>query len=159
MQITESFRIDRPVTEVFAVLTDPGRLPEWQRSCVEVDRAATGPLTVGERFGEVHAAMGRRNASTVEVVEYDAPHTFALRIIDGPLPFDGRWTLGDEAGGTRVDFKGTLEGGGLRRLLKPAIARQFRTHHRHLREVVEGRAGSAGASVERATGAAAAVGR
>ena len=81
--------------------------------------------------------MGKRNASTVEVVEYDEPHAFALRIVDGPLPFDGRWVLTGEDGATRVDFTGDFRAAGLKKLLRGAIARQFRKHHRNLRALFE----------------------
>jgi uncharacterized protein YndB with AHSA1/START domain len=148
MRVTETFLIDKPAAEVFAVLTDPGRLPEWQRNTVEVRRSASGPLTVGERFEEVHAAMRRRNESTVEVTEYERPRVFGLRIVDGPIPFDGRWVLTEVDGGaTRVEFSGELKAGGVKRLLRPFIAKQFRSHHANLRELLEGAGAAAALSV------------
>ena len=137
MRVHETFLVEKPAAEVFAVLTDPARLPEWQRNTVEVRRDREGPLVAGERFGEVHAAMGKRTESTVEVVACEAPRLLSLRIAEGPLPFDGSWRLEDaEGGGTRVAFEGELRAGGLKRLLRPLITRQFRTHHAHLQALL-----------------------
>jgi uncharacterized protein YndB with AHSA1/START domain len=122
MTVNHTFQIDRSATTVFATLADPSRLADWQGE-VEIERDRSGPLVAGERFGEVHTAMGRSLRSTVEVVEADAPRVLALRILDGPIPFDGRWTLEEEGASTSVRFEGELRG-----------------HHARLRALVEGAA-------------------
>ena len=104
---------------------------------MEVRRDASGPLVVGERFREVHAAMGRKLESTVEVAESSAPNAFALRILDGPMPLDGRWTFEPAGEGTRVHFVGEANVGGAKRLARPLIARQFRGYHRLLKQRLE----------------------
>jgi carbon monoxide dehydrogenase subunit G len=141
MRFEHSVDIDRPAADVFAFLTDPEKLHEWQTTTVEVRREASGPLSVGERFGEVHAALGRRLESTVEVVEHDAPHAFAIRIVDGAVPVDGRWTLEPANGGTRLHFVGEGELRGPLRLAERLVARsfdrQFRGYHARLKRLVE----------------------
>jgi uncharacterized protein YndB with AHSA1/START domain len=142
LRIEDSVVIDKPPAEVFAVLTDPSRLAEWQKGTVDVRREKEGPLSVGERFKEVHAAMGRKLESTVEVAEYDAPRAFALKILDGPVPLDGSWRLeSDGNGSTRLQFVGEGEMKGPMRfggpLVRRAFARQFRAHHARLKKLVE----------------------
>ena len=134
MRIEQEIRIARPPAEVFAVLTDPERLAEWQKGTVDVSRAGSGPLTAGERLHEVHAAMGRRMESTFEVTEHEPPRVFALRAVEGPVPLDGRWELSPEDGGTRVRFIGS---GPVPAWMKPLIGMQFRGHHRRLRRLLE----------------------
>jgi uncharacterized protein YndB with AHSA1/START domain len=137
MKIEDTIDIDRPPEAVFAYLTDPDKLPEWQTSTVAVKREASGPLTVGERFKEVHKAMGRELESTVEVAQSDPPRVFALRILDGALPLDGRWTFEPAGDGTRLHFVGEADVGGAKRLVRPLIARQFRGYHRLLKRRLE----------------------
>jgi uncharacterized protein YndB with AHSA1/START domain len=143
VRIEESVEIARPPEDVFAILTDPDRLAEWQTSTVEVRRERSDPLSAGERFQEVHKGAGRRLESTVEVAEFEPPRAFAIRIVDGPLPVDGRWTLEPAGAGTRLHFAGTGELRGPLRLLGPlvtgTVARQFRGHHRRLKRLVEER--------------------
>jgi uncharacterized protein YndB with AHSA1/START domain len=134
MRVEDTFEVRRPPEAVFDYLTDPERLPEWQTSTVEVRREGSGPLEVGERFKEVHAAMGRKLESTVEVAESARPSAFALRILDGALPLDGRWTFEANGGGTRVHFVGEAQVSGVKKLARPLIARQFRGYHRLLRQ-------------------------
>jgi len=137
MRIEDTFEVGRPPEAVFDYLTDPERLPEWQTSTVEVRRQRTGPLEVGERFSEVHAAMGRKLESTVEVAEHTPPSAFALKILDGALPLDGRWTFEPNGEGTRVHFVGEADVGGLKKLARPVIARQFRGYHQLLKRQLE----------------------
>ena len=138
LRIEDTIDVQRPPEDVFAFLTDPERLPEWQTSTVEVRRERSGPLEVGERFKEVHAAMGRKLESTVEVAESSPPSAFALKILDGPMPLDGRWTFEPAGGGTRVHFVGEANASGPKKLARPLLARQFRGYHQLLKKRLEG---------------------
>lgn len=137
MRIESVIEIDRDPEVVFAVLTDADKLPAWQPNTTAVKREQEGPLTVGERFQEVHRAMGRDLRSTVEVAACDAPRLFELHIVSGPMPLDGRWELEPSPGGTRLRFTGDAQVRGPMRLLKPMIARQFRGYHKRLKALVE----------------------
>jgi uncharacterized protein YndB with AHSA1/START domain len=137
LRIEHTIEIARPPQAVFDYLTDPERLPEWQTSTVEVRRERSGPLEVGERFHEVHAAMGRKLESTVEVAESTPPSVFALKILDGAMPLDGRWTFEPITDGTRVHFVGEANVGGLKKLARPLLARQFRGYHQLLKRQLE----------------------
>jgi uncharacterized protein YndB with AHSA1/START domain len=137
LRIEQSIEIARPPQAVFDFLTDPEHLPEWQTSTVEVRRERIGPLEVGERFTEVHAAMGRKLESTVEVAERTPPSAFALKILDGAMPLDGRWTFEPTNEGTRVHFVGEANISGAKKLARPLIARQFRRYHQLLKRRLE----------------------
>ena len=133
--------IDRPPDAVFAVLTDTDRLAEWQPTTVEVRRSATGPLSRGERFEEVHKAMGRRLESTFEVAEYEPGRLFALHAVDGPMLLDGRWELTAQDGGTELRFVGEGPVKGPLRLVERPLTRsmdkRFRGYHETLKRLVE----------------------
>ena len=137
MRIEHELHIDREPAEVFAFLTDPENLPAWQPTTVAVRRQRQGPLTVGERFDEVHKALGRELTSTVEVVAYDAPRLFALHMVSGAVPLDGRWELEPSRGGTLLRFVGEGDIRGPMRLAKPLLARQFRGYHKRLEDLLE----------------------
>src|SRR4029079_12667557 len=126
MEFQYEIEIERNPAEVFDVLTDPEQLSSWQTTTVSVKRERQGPLVVGERFEEVHRAMGRETPSTVEVVGFEPGKLFALRIVSGPLPLDGRWELSPTPSGTRLSFTGHAKSPGLLRLARPMVARQFR---------------------------------
>jgi uncharacterized protein YndB with AHSA1/START domain len=137
MRIEHEIAIARTPDEVFAYLTDVDRLATWQPTTVAVERDAAGPLRLGERFDEVHKAAGRVLRSTVEVVEYDPPRLFALHVVSGAVPLDGRWELEPEDGGTRLRFVGHGDVRGPLRLAKPMLARRFRGYHARLKQLLE----------------------
>jgi uncharacterized protein YndB with AHSA1/START domain len=137
MRIEDEIEIAAEPPTVFAVLTDPERLGEWQEGTVAVERDREGPLLEGERFSEVHRAMGRESRTALEVTAYEPPHLFALHVTSGAIPLDGRWELRPENGGTALRFTGEGPIGGVKGLLRPLIARQFRSHHRRLKQLVE----------------------
>lgn len=84
------FAVDvaRPPEKVFAYLSDPEKLSEWQ-GAAEVTQLTDGPVGPGTRFREVHVAMGRRMESVTEFAEYEPPRRLRVRIVEGPLPVDG----------------------------------------------------------------------
>jgi uncharacterized protein YndB with AHSA1/START domain len=141
MTIEHSIEIHRPIEEVFDLLTNPTRLLEWQVSTVAVRRERTGALTIGEQFTEVHAAFGRELESTVEIAAYDRPRTFEIRVLDGAVPLDGRWTLAPVGHGTHLTFEGSGTLRGPMRLIGPLLARvlnrRFLGYHRRLKRLME----------------------
>jgi uncharacterized membrane protein len=144
IEFTTAIEIDRPVHEVFAYVTDPAKLPCWQTNTVEVTQLTDAPLRVGTQLREVHRAPGgRRLESLVEVTELEPDRAFALRILDGPLPVDGRFLFAP-AGGTgrtRVAVHGSGTPRGPLRLLAPVMSRvlrrQFASHLAALRQALE----------------------
>jgi carbon monoxide dehydrogenase subunit G len=137
VRIEHEIHIDREPAEVFAFLTDSENLSAWQPTTVAVRRQQQGPLALGERFEEVHKALRRELASTVEVAAYDPPRLFALHLVSGAVPLDGRWELEPSPGGTLLRFVGEGDVHGLLRLTKPMLARQFRGYHKRLKDLVE----------------------
>ncbi len=137
--------IERPVEEVFAYVTDPDRLPEWQDTTISVTQEPGGPMHEGALLREVRRApFGRRVESLVEVSRYEPNRAFDLHIVDGPLPIDGAHRFSGAGGHTRIDFEAAGE---LPRALRPAgpllkrmMRRQFTAYYRRLKENLEARA-------------------
>jgi hypothetical protein len=135
--------IERPVHEVFAYLTDPNSLWEWQETH-EVEQLTDGPLGRGTRFREVHLMLGRRLETITEVVAYQPDQRFDVCIASGPVPIDGSWELESMTTGTRVHFSAEGRCPAAARLLEPLLAfamrRRFRRQHERLKRAVERRA-------------------
>jgi uncharacterized protein YndB with AHSA1/START domain len=62
--------ISAPIDEVFAALTDPGRLERWLPGCVGV--VAAGPIRKGSRLT---VRFGRR-ITEFDIVDFRPPRTF-----------------------------------------------------------------------------------
>ena len=81
--IVESVEISRTPADVFAYVTDPSHLPEWQVSVVDVQQD-DGPVQVGKRAVVTRKAGPREMASTAEVAALEPPRTWSIRGLDGP---------------------------------------------------------------------------
>ena len=135
--------IDRPVSEVFAYVTDPWHLPEWQTNTIEVQTDPAPPLRAGTRLKEIHVApFGKRVESEVVVAAIEQDRLLALHIENGPVPIDGRWEFADAGdGGTLIRFSASGTVHGPLRLLGPVLRmgfkRQMRMDHRRLKRQLE----------------------
>jgi len=133
--------IARPPAEVFDVVTDLGRLHEWQPMIVEVQQLDSGPLRTGTRLREIREVRGRRLEQTVEVAAHEPGRRFGLRVLEGPLPVDGELRFEPDGAGTRLHLAATGRPHGAQRLLSPllraGLKREFRKQYAALREVVE----------------------
>ena len=123
--IVASTEISRSPDDVFAYVTDPNRLPEWQESVVKADSSQT-PARVGTR-AEVTRRFGPREVTqSAELAELSPPTSWEVRGLDGPVRgnVSGRIEPLDNGTRSRVTIKLDLQGHGIGRLLVPLIVRR-----------------------------------
>lgn len=143
--IITSTEIARPAEEVFAYVIDPTTMPEWQQGCVSGKLG--GPTTrVGSKCTTIRKIVGRERPVTTEITEYDPPHRWADRGLDGriraivavtvePLPDRSR---------SRLTIALDFAGHGIGKLLVPLVvrrqaAREMPEHMSRLKQRLEGR--------------------
>ena len=119
--------IDRPAGEVFAYVTDPGKLSSWQTNTVSSTPEPPGPIRLGTRLREVHKGPGGKEfPSLVEVTEYEPGRRFALRVVEG-TPVHADMTFEPTAtGGTLFRFRAHGRLTGPMRLTEPFLGRMLR---------------------------------
>ena len=142
IEFTVETAIARPVRDVFAYVTDPGKLATWQTNTISAIAEHDRPMGVGTRLREVHRAPGGKQlASLVEVSEYDPDRTFALHMLEGALPIDARLTFQPTELGTRLTFAARGQPTGTLRLVQPllrrTLKRQFAGYCATLKDVLE----------------------
>jgi uncharacterized protein YndB with AHSA1/START domain len=122
--ITNSIEISRRPEDVFAYLTNPTHLPEWQESAVAV--RGDSPLTVGQRVVVTRRVGGRERTMTNEVTELNPPKSWSLRGTDGPVRGEVKGTVEPVADGarSRVTIAVDFEGHGIGKLLVPLVVRR-----------------------------------
>jgi uncharacterized protein YndB with AHSA1/START domain len=113
-------RIDRPVDDVFAFLTEPSNLPRWQLSLIAVRPHRRGPLRPGVEVTETRRFLGQVRETTWVCTEHEPSRRSVIESDEGPVPFRGIWEL--EASGGATHFTWTLETGGLAARLASAVA-------------------------------------
>jgi uncharacterized protein YndB with AHSA1/START domain len=123
--ITTTIEIARPAEDVFAYVTDPSTMPEWQQGCVRGHM--DGPTTqVGSKCTTVRRIGGREREATTEITEYDPPHRWADRGIDGPVRAMVAVTVDQlpDKSHSRVTIELDFAGHGIGKLLIPLVVRR-----------------------------------
>ena len=145
--IVESVEIARTPAEVFAYVTDPTHLPEWQESVVSVERVGGEPRGVGSTVKVVRRIGRVERTMTAELAELNAPLRWQVRGVDGPVRGMVKGTVAPPADGrrSRVTIELDFESHGIGKLLVPLVVqRQARKelprNVQHLRDRLEGHA-------------------
>src|SRR6201996_8881636 len=129
--------IARPAEDVFAYVTDPSRMPEWQQGVTSGRLDGTG---VGSRCTTTRKIGGSEREVVTEITEYDPPRRWADHGIEGPIravvsvqiepieaiePAEAVEAIEAIAGPTRsrVTIELDFEGHGIGKLLVPLIVR------------------------------------
>ncbi len=113
--------IDRPPADVFAVLSNPTRGPEFLPNIKDCTQLTEGPIREGTRFRETRVINGREATAELEVITYHPNSSVRIGSEAGGIDVAYRYDLSSEGTGTRLTWTGELTASGLRRLLLPMI--------------------------------------
>lgn len=124
--IVSGIEIGRPPEAVFAYVSDPSRLAEWQDSVVRAHAEGDGAPAVGSKAITTRRIGRGERTMTMELTEIDAPRNWAVRGIDGPVRAIVKGTVEPRDDGTRsrVTIELDFEGHGLGKLLVPLVVRR-----------------------------------
>ena len=136
-----SVRIERPVDEVFAFVSDPLQLPRWN-SAVQVVRHAHGPPgDVGSTYSMERDLPGGRVHNELEIFARESPAEFGLRTRSGPTPFAYRYAFRPDRGATLMRVDASVELPRAAALLGPvataAVKRGVATNFADLKRMLE----------------------
>jgi uncharacterized membrane protein len=139
-----STTINRPVEDVFAVLSNPENSPKWSSSWVESKITSVGPIGVGTTSRSATKLFGRRIESEFEVTEFEPNRKFAARSKSGPFPSQLWVTFERIEGGTRLNLTIEAEPGCFFKLAEPLMVRmakrQFQSDLDTLKDLMEANA-------------------
>ena len=123
--ITNSMEVARAAEHVFAYVTDPRHMPEWQKGCLRGQ--LDGPTThVGSKCTTTRSIGGREREVTTEITEYDPPRRWADHGIDGPIRAIVVVTVEPLADGirSRLTIELDFAGHGIGKILVPLVVRR-----------------------------------
>ena len=112
LEFENTIRIDRPIVEVFAFLTDFENIPKWNYYVLEVRRLSESPTGIGTTYHQVR----KTDEQDFRVTEFEANRTIAVKTLPRSSPgFERRFTLYEEGATTRIRDEWKLDTG------RPAI--------------------------------------
>jgi uncharacterized membrane protein len=112
LEFENTIRIDRPVEEVFAFLSDFENIPKWNYYVLEVRQLSESPIGVGTTYHQVR----KSDQQDLRIIEFEPGHTVAVKTLPQSSPdLEMRFTLYEEGITTRVRDEWKLNTG------RPAI--------------------------------------
>jgi uncharacterized protein YndB with AHSA1/START domain len=142
--VVASTEISRPPEDVFAYLTDPSNLPDWQESVVRVEGHSGGSVADTKTLSVTRHVGPRDMKMAVEIGNLDPPRSWTVRGLDGPVRGDVKGTVEplDDGRRSRVTIEVELHGYGIGKLIVPLVARrqvqkEMPRNVQHLKERLE----------------------
>jgi len=120
IKIEHSIVINRPIEEVFAVVTNLENNPKWGSGLLEAVKTSDGPIGVGTTWRLVRKVLGQRLEAESEVIEYELNRNYVQRS-KSPFPVEVRQTYEAVEGGTRISITLEAEPGGFFKLAEPLL--------------------------------------
>ena len=117
--------VDRPAAQVFAYATEPTRFREWQQGVIDGHLDPPGPAQVGTKCLTTRRIGGASRAVTSELTHIDAPTTWGVQGIDGPIRATVDVTVEPlTETSSRLTIAVDFAGHGIGKLLVPLIVRR-----------------------------------
>lgn len=109
IRVTTSVTIDRPISDVFAYVSEPRNLPAWNSAVEDVRPLSLGSPGVGSVYAMQRQLPGGRATNQLEIVIRHPSSEFAMRTTSGPTPFLYRYRFVADDTSTVVEFGGDVD--------------------------------------------------
>jgi uncharacterized protein YndB with AHSA1/START domain len=143
-KIEVSTVINRPIEEVFAVLSNEENRSKWSSTTIEVKKTSEGPIGVGTTWRGVDRIFGRQMERESVYTEYERNRKVTQKSTSGPVPFVVQFIYEPTARGTRVIIIAEAQPSGLFKLAGPLLMRlrkrQFARDLANLKAMIEAHA-------------------
>ena len=121
---THAIEVERPIEDVFAILTDVTVTGRWYPADVEEWWVTPPPHGVGSVRRARVKVLGRATENDAVVTAYDPPRLAALKGSAG-APFEATLAFEPVDHGTRVEVETTFHLSGAMRLFGPLFIRSY----------------------------------
>jgi uncharacterized membrane protein len=136
-EFENTIRIERPVDEIFAFLSDFENIPKWNYYVLEVRQLSERPIGVGTTYHQVRKA----DQQDFRIIEFEPDHTVTVKTLPQSSPsFERRFTLYEEGDTTRVRDEWKLDTGRpavLERLARGRVKSAVAENLAKLKELLE----------------------
>ncbi len=108
LEFENTIRIDRPIDEVFAFLSDFENISKWNYYVLEVRQLSESPTGTGTTYHQVR----KTDQQDFRIIEFEPNHTVAVKTLPQSSPsFERRFTLYEEGDTTRIRDQWKLDTG------------------------------------------------
>ena len=137
LEFENTIRIDRPIDEVFAFLSDFENIPKWNYYVLKVRQVSESPIGIGTTYHQVR----KTDEQDFRITEFEPNHTVAVKTLPQSSPrLEMRFTLYEEGSATWVRDEWRLDTGRpaiLERLLGGRVKSAVAENLAKLKELLE----------------------
>ena len=124
IDISNSEKIDRPVSEVFAFTLDQHNTPRWQKAVSDVE-APPGPVKPGYRWVNVRKFMGLNMKSNFEIIDIVPDWRFTLKSVGGEVSIQVTFVFEPAGKGTKFTQHLVADVGGFFKVAEGMVGQQM----------------------------------
>ena len=139
-----SILINRPLEEVFALLSNAENEPKWKSGEVEIKKTSHGPIGIHSTWSSVAHILGQRIANQMGYTEYEANWKYTVKSQSGPYPYESQVTFERMADFTMVCITAEAEAGRFFKMAEPLLTnlvkRQAQDDLANLKDMMEANA-------------------
>ena len=108
LRFTNSIRIHRPISEVFAFLADFENIPKWNYFVRKVTKTSAGPVDIGTTYHQIR----KTDDQDFQITEFEQDHKIAVKTLPRSTPqFERRFILETKGSATEIMDTWELETG------------------------------------------------
>jgi uncharacterized protein YndB with AHSA1/START domain len=128
VSFTYSASVPSPIDKVFALISNPLRMPEWLPRCIAVKETTGERVGKGARYKLTFQRDEIRHESVIEIIDFQPPHTFGWVEIYHRAGSKSYIALSFAGGSTKVSFKHIWLPTGFRSWLNGQFYRRRNSH-------------------------------
>lgn len=136
-----SIVINRPMTDVFKIVSNLSRAKEWQAGLVESNWTSDRDPGIGTTYQFVTKFAGSRMELPGEITSWDPPNGLQWKASGGPFPVQGGYRLKQVDNSTRITMFSDSEPKGWMNAMKPILKwmgeRTYKQSLAHLKMILE----------------------
>jgi carbon monoxide dehydrogenase subunit G len=108
LEFENTIRVDCPIADVFAFVTDLENIPKWNYYVLEVTKLTGGPIGIGTIYHQVR----KTDEQELLITELDRNHKLVVKTLPGSsLSLEMTLTLDEEGNATRIRDEWRLDSG------------------------------------------------
>lgn len=119
--------VDRPMKDVFAFVSDPNNMSQWNSAIVSLQQATPGTVVVGTKFKTIGEMMGRRIEGEMQVTAFEPDTKCGFQVNAGPMQVNITLSFKTVGTGTKVSLNAQGNPGGIFKLAEGVMAGQVKT--------------------------------
>ena len=119
--------VDRPMKDVFAFVSNPNNMSQWNSAVVSLEQATPGAVGVGTKFKTVGEMMGRRIEGELQITIYEPDTKCGFQLQAGPMQVNLTLAFKTVGTGTKVSLNALGNPGGIFKLAEGVMAGQVKS--------------------------------